>query len=373
MGMSNGIAQALIEQAKQDRSPITVNFELLPVCNLDCKMCYIRTDMAAVKKNGGLISADEWLRLAGELHRAGTLFILLTGGEVFLYPRFRYLYEELVKMGFVLTINTNGSLIDKETAAWLKQFPPKCVSMSLYGASNETYEALCGQKGLFDRVDRAITALQNAGIAVECKTMLNPLNVQDMQACLRYCRSRNISYELATYAFPPVRKAEDSSQIRFTPSQAAQAQLAVNRLLSSRNQFDQTILEHLQKYAAGKQLPGHQQYGLSCSAANTSCWINWQGRMTPCAMLNEPYTLPFRQGFAAAWEELKKKTDALCLSPDCSFCPKRTVCTVCPAASYAETGSICGTSRYHCEMTDTLLREMEAYVKENDLTLRKQP
>ena len=103
MGMSNPIARALIADAKQARVPITVNFELLPICNLDCKMCYIRTDGAEVRRQGGLIPADAWLGLARELLDAGTLFLLLTGGEVFLYPEFRFLYENLVKMYLPLT------------------------------------------------------------------------------------------------------------------------------------------------------------------------------------------------------------------------------------------------------------------------------
>ena len=97
MGISSNIVKVLIEDAKHKRNPITVNMELLPVCNLDCKMCYIRTNMETVNKQGGLIGADEWLGIAKELVAAGTLFLLLTGGEVFLYPQFRYLYENLKK------------------------------------------------------------------------------------------------------------------------------------------------------------------------------------------------------------------------------------------------------------------------------------
>lgn len=328
-------------------------------------MCYIHTDGAEVRKQGGLIPADAWLALARELHEAGTLFLLLTGGEVFLYPEFRYLYENLVKMGFVVTINTNATLIDGDTVDFLSRFPPKCVSISLYGASNETYAALCGKAGMFDRVDRAISLLQSAGITVECKTMLTPLNVQDMHLCLDYCRERRIPYEQAAYAFPPARKAGSREQVRFSPAEAAQCQLEINRLMSSAAEFDQNIRAYLEKYEAGRKQPGAKQQGLSCAAANSSCWISWQGHMTPCAMLNAPYTLPFQQGFSAAWEALKEKADALCPSPECSVCEKRGVCTVCPAASAAETGDIRRASPYHCEMTAALLRTMEKYAEEH--------
>ena len=58
MAASNNILEFLQSKAREKRMPFTVNFELLPVCNLDCKMCYIRTDWKSVNNNGGLISYD---------------------------------------------------------------------------------------------------------------------------------------------------------------------------------------------------------------------------------------------------------------------------------------------------------------------------
>lgn len=371
MGLSNSIVKMLAEEASQKRSPLTVNFELLPVCNLDCKMCYIRTDMATVNRMGGLLDADKWLELIPQMQEAGTLFILLTGGEVFLYPKFRYLYETLYNSGFILTINTNATMIDEDTVAWLKQYPPKCVSISLYGACNETYKALCGRDGMFDRVDWAISLLQQAGIAVECKTILTPLNLEDMAACIAYCKERLIPYELANYAFPPARKPEKGEQVRFTPEEAVQAAFARNRLLSTEEEYNQKIAEHLEKYQRTKGNPGCQQYGLSCSAANTACWINWQGKMTPCAMMNAPVAHPFETGFRNAWEELKNKSDQLKLCTACSLCDKRAVCGVCPASCYAETGKIDGKPEYRCRMAEYQLEEMERYARVHHLTLEE--
>lgn len=54
MALTSDIEKLLTEQARLKRRPISVNFELLPVCNLDCKMCYVRTGVAQVEKQGGL-------------------------------------------------------------------------------------------------------------------------------------------------------------------------------------------------------------------------------------------------------------------------------------------------------------------------------
>lgn len=364
MSLSSQMQKMLIQEAKEKRFPIAVNLELLPVCNLNCVMCYIRSDWETVKALGGVKPVEEWLRIARELKKAGTLFLLLTGGEVFLYPQFKELYIGLYQMGFSITINTNATLIQEETIEWLRQYPPKCISISLYGASNETYEALCGRKGMFDRVDRAVHLLAQNGIRFELKTMYTPLNVKDEEACYAYAEQFHVYYEAAGYSFPPFRKLQCTEQIRFSPEETAIFTLKTNLRLAGEQRAQQMVIDHLQKYEDTRNLPGADIYGFTCGAGNSSCWITWQGRMTPCAMLYEPGTYPFETGFLPAWEELKHKCDQILLSKKCSYCEKRMVCTSCPAASCTEAGGFECESPFHCEMTEVTLREMEKLVRE---------
>lgn len=364
MGYTSRVEQILLDEAGNRRQVITVNMELLPVCNLDCKMCYIRTDMKEVNALGGLRSVEEWLRLAEQMRDAGVLFLLLTGGEVFLYPQFKELYLALYKMGFIITINSNGTLIDEETVSWLRQYPPKCVSLSLYGASDATYEAICGQNGVFTRLDRAIRLLKESGIPLELKTILTPLNIHDAHACWQYANELGILYLTSTYTFPPTRKANGEEVIRLNPHEAVQARFESNRMLSDEEVYREKIIEHLQLYEDTRRTPGNDLYGFTCGATRNSCWMTWQGRMTPCAMLEGPYTEPFEIGFLPAWEELKQRCDQILMSTKCSHCDKRAVCNTCPAANYAETGRFDCAAPFHCEMTQYNLERMNDFVKE---------
>ena len=373
MALGNKMIKFLTEKARAERRALNVNMELLPICNLDCRMCYIRSSWKCVKEQGGLIPKEKWIALVKELYQAGVLFLLLTGGEVFLYPEFKELYIELVKMGFGVTINTNATMIQEETVEWLKQYPPKLLSISLYGADNETYEKVCGRKGVFDQVNHALKLLLEANIQVECKTILTPLNYENLEKCNAYMLSLGIPYDVAVYSFPAVRKLEEAEQIRFTAREAADCIFYRNRIMSGTQEaYDEEIIRYLKKYEETRFTPGKVNCGLNCSGANTAAWISWQGHMTPCAMLNEPYTLPFEQGFLPAWEELKEKTDKLVLSTKCSYCEKRQVCTVCPASACAETGRIDGTSEYHCEMTDRIIETMQCYVQEKNLKIHEE-
>lgn len=56
--------------------------------------------------------------------KAGTLFLLLTGGEPLLFPDFKTLYLELRNMGMILTINTNGTLLGESWADFFAEYRP---------------------------------------------------------------------------------------------------------------------------------------------------------------------------------------------------------------------------------------------------------
>ena len=95
------------------------------------------------------------------------LYLLLTGGEPFVYKDFKRLYLELFKMGFIISINSNATLIDEETVKWLKEYPPQRINITLYGSSNEVYGNLCNNPKGFNQVTKAINLLKEANINIK--------------------------------------------------------------------------------------------------------------------------------------------------------------------------------------------------------------
>ena len=146
----------MLLNARGKRIPLNGSIELLPLCNMNCDMCFIRLDKNEMNKIGQLKSADEWLKIAEQMRNAGTLFVLLTGGEPFLYPEFIKLYQGLRKLGMIITINTNGTMVTEEIASVLGKDKPRRVNITLYGASNKTYEKLCHNPKGFDQTIKAI-------------------------------------------------------------------------------------------------------------------------------------------------------------------------------------------------------------------------
>ena len=71
---TNTMEKKLLQRAASARRPINGSLELLPLCNMNCDMCYIRLSRSEMEQKGGLHSADEWIRLGEEMQKAGVLF-----------------------------------------------------------------------------------------------------------------------------------------------------------------------------------------------------------------------------------------------------------------------------------------------------------
>ena len=140
------LTEYLHAKAAQQGVPLSGTFELTPCCNMACKMCYVRMTKAEQEALSPLRTSQEWIELGRNAKEKGMLYLLLTGGEPFLRQDFREIFQSLHHMGLILSINSNGTLINEETVEWLKQTPPSRINITLYGASDETYERL--SKGL---------------------------------------------------------------------------------------------------------------------------------------------------------------------------------------------------------------------------------
>ena len=162
-------------------TPLAGNFELTARCNFNCKMCYVHLTAEEQQRRGRELTADQWLAIAEQARSRSMLFLLLTGGEPLIRTDFRYLLTELKKMGLLVSVNSNGSLIDRDWLDFFRHEPPFRFNITLYGGSEETYERLCGRP-MFGRVTENIRALRQLGIGVKLNASMTPYNVADMEA-----------------------------------------------------------------------------------------------------------------------------------------------------------------------------------------------
>lgn len=357
------ITSYLFSKAVRNHIPVSGTFELSPVCNLRCRMCYVRMTGRQVRESGRpLMKNEEWLALAKEAQKEGMLYLLLTGGEPFLYPGFRELYEKLSHMGFVISINTNGTMIDEATVRWLREYPPSRVNITLYGACAETYGRLCGNKQGYIKVKRAIEALQDAGISVKLNCSLTPDNADDLAEMVGYAKERGLILEIASYMFPAVRRGKENvgKNYRFTPREAARYKFEIQRFQYG----EEAAIEYAQKILEGGAPPIVEECqeiaadgSVRCRAGRAAFWVTWDGQMCPCGMMESPEVTVRGNSFRKAWNELTELTEDIQLSGTCSRCGGWKICRACAAMAFAETGTFEKTPEYLCRMVNAMRQE----------------
>lgn len=357
----NSAEQRLVNRAKHFGIPISGAMELLPLCNMNCDMCYVRLSPAEMEAQGRMRTGAEWLALGRQMAKAGTLFLLLTGGEPLLHPDFKEIYLGLKKMGMVLTINTNGTLIDEDWADFFGKTKPRRINITLYGADKKAYESLCHFPGGFDRVIRAVKLLRERDVDVKLAGSLTPENADDLPRMGEIARELGVPLHVDTYMIPAERErgVPFEQQSRMIPEAAAAVALDFLKYFKTAEEFAahrDTMLQNVDRFMPGQPRPTVP----GCLAGRCGFTVSWLGRLQPCEVLTEPGADVFEVGFDAAWADIRQRFLSVRYCADCSVCKLRPLCSTCPAAALLETGDYMGKPEYLCRYakeTERLLRQ----------------
>lgn len=351
----------LMMLAEARNIPLTGSMELLPLCNLNCKMCYVRLSRPEMEALGRMRTGKEWLELGRQMVQAGTLFLLLTGGEPLLHPDFKEIYRGLKKMGLVLTINTNATLIDEDWADFFAQDKPRRINITLYGADNGTYKTLCGCADGYDRVVRAVELLRSRGVDVKLSGTITPANGADLEGMLRTAEKLEVPMHMETYVMPAARERSRpfDQQNRLLPEEAAAVRIrglrgAMGEELFTR--YRDAALHRIDSFEPRQPAP----CTVSCHGGRCSFTVNWQGMLRACVVLTEPEAPAFEMGFEAAWKQVSQEFLDSRYCADCGACRLRGICRVCAAAPVLETGDPMARPDYLCRYASESERLLRA-------------
>lgn len=362
------IRDRLWEKAGKEGFPLTAAFELLPVCNLSCKMCYVRKSMKEVQQEDGLKDGKWWLEKAKEASSYGLLFPLLTGGEPFLHPDFRQILTGMQDMGMQVSINSNATLIDRETAKWLGNHVPNRINITLYGASEKTYENLCGDGNAYKKVCDAVQWLKEYQVPVKFNTSITPQNVQDLEEMIRFAKKVESPIQAAYYMFPPVRRNQDmiGQNDRLTPEEAGLARVKADFLQGEPEWFvgmAKRFSYFVPLEKCNLQPDENVKMKMSCRAGHCSFWLDWQGNMRNCGMYSSVTLSTENRDFGEVWKELREQTHKVRYAPVCAVCPNQPLCHSCIAMVANECGDINGKPEYLCRMNQAAAKYYQEYLK----------
>lgn len=311
----------LDQSAYEEEVPYQGTFELTARCNFNCNMCYVHLNEEQIRARGRELTNEEWLRIAREAKEAGMLYLTLTGGEVFVRPGFRELYEELMQMGFLIQILSNGYGIDEKVINWLRECPPYCMRFTLYGASNETYQQVCGRKDGFDRVCHAIDLVKEAGIPLYLVGTIVQENEKDLQKMYQFAREKKLLFEHTIAVVHPVR--------------GATADAASHRIDATA--YTDTELKEIKRVERFyKKADSSLNF---CGSYRKGFMITWDGKMQLCAFMEYPAIDVCGKTFADSWKQLLEELNVLCTPEECKTCKYEGFCQRCPGVLAAECGA----------------------------------
>lgn len=345
----NSLEKRLVEIASTSHTPLTVSFELTPFCNYNCKMCYLRINPTEIGKYQTIQNKSFWLNIAEQLKALGCLFILLTGGEPFMHPEFKEIYKGIIKKGFIVTINTNSSLLNDELLRLFKEFPPRRINITLYGASKETYQELCANGNGYAKTIEAIHRLKENGIPVKINGTIVKDNIKEIQDIFSLSDQEQAPIEVTSYLFPALRSCKKDGDIltnRVSPQIAAQIEWEAK--IHEKKTTKEAFYEFARQITENECVIG-EEIKMSCRAGKSSAWINWEGKMTPCVFMEQPSIDLKQDTVKDCWEYISKEVGKLPFFTDCIGCKLKHFCSICYAAAYHEKKAT-GNLNYLCEM-----------------------
>ena len=309
-------------KARKLKIPLSGSFELTPLCNLDCKMCYVHLSRDQFDQKD-LLSVNIWKELIKQAHEAGMLNATLTGGECLTYSGFDELYLYLYELGIRPSLLSNGLLMDESRIQFFKKYPPGTIQISVYGSSEDAYEKVTGHRA-FQTVLQNLHRLHEEKIPVKITITPNEFMEEDSRSFLKKVETWNIPYFINANLIPPRyntgRALRDVPVDRYIELYKIQNEKTEKELIPV-DPVDLPDLHHTES----------RQYGLVCGAGRSAFTIKYDGSMCPCSSFDEITVHPLEKGFLPAWKQLNEKVSKYPLPVECGGCIYFDRCLKCIA------------------------------------------
>lgn len=322
---------ALVERAEARRAPLSALFELTGRCNLDCAHCYL--DIAHPPRE---LSTAQALDVVDQLADAGTLFLTLSGGELFLRPDALTVAAHARRRGLALRLFTNATRIDRGLAREIAALKPLAVEVSIYGAHAGAHDEVTRRRRALRRTLRGVLHLRRAGVNVGLKAPLLGPVAGELDAL--YALADRLG---APIAFDPYVKPRHDGT--FTPIALRAPRLA-------------DALAHPRMGFAGATLPAPPPPDAApCAIGRRTVRITPTGDVHPCPTYPEPIGNLLTRPFAEIWAggPLLDRLRAVTwgdLRGDCAGCAQSGYCSRCTAVALIEHGDALGPSREACRL-----------------------
>ena len=346
---------SLWERINNKRSLVCFDLELTARCNNNCRHCYINLPAGDKQAKARELTAGEIKEIATEALSMGALWCLITGGEPLLRPDFEEIYLTLKRLGLLVSVFTNATLITEDHIQLFRRYPPRDIEVTIYGVTETTYERVTRSPGSFADFMRGLDRLFESGVNVRLKAMGMNSNVLELKKIARFCRERTKDYF----------RLDPFLHLRFDQNPVKNKDIRSERLSPARitalEKSDTERFKALKKDCDTINIPDNSSIFdnllFCCGAGTSSFTLSDDGLFRLCSSLWHPdavYDLK-KGNLKYAWENFAPKVREMCshrkeFLNTCRVCPLVNLCMWCPAHAHLETGELDAPVDYFCEV-----------------------
>lgn len=359
LGTENDDLSRYLAKAAATQTPLSASFELTRRCNFRCVHCYLGSQEAIRQHQYRELRTDAIIELLDEMVEAGTLFLTFTGGDPMLRPDFIRIYEHAVRIGLLVSVYCNGSLMTEAIAASFKKYPPRIVEITLYGATQKCFESITQKTGSYAACMKGISRLREAGIRLRLKTIVITLNYNELPAIRAMVEDMDLQFRHDCSIIPALPNEDNGGctnirnggqdvlkellRFRLNPEQAVAVDVSADR-----------VKEKLRELAIQEAAPTELSKELyHCGAGRSSYHITPYGKMQPCVITLRPSVdlVAKMQSLLESWNSLHEKFTKQKAGADfpCNSCVDNRLCTGCPSTFILETGGMALASSFYCD------------------------
>ncbi len=320
--------------------PLGGAIELTARCNLRCRHCHISRPVDDPEALGSELTTEQWCDVIDQIADHECLWLLLTGGEPLVRGDFEKIYRHAKKKGLIVTLFTNGTMLDERMADFLADHPPHSIEITVYGRSEKTYEVVTGLAGSYRRSMTGIELLLERKLPLKLKTMVLTLNKHELWQMKSFAQELGVDFRFDPVLLPRFDGRPAPERFRITPEEIVELDLADSDRTREWQDF-------CRKFCG---VPPESDLLYRCGAGMESFHVDFLGLLTPC-MTARSKSYDLRQGtFPQGWDTFLPEVLSEKVESDvvCNRCPLLALCDNCPGWSHLARGNVWGPIDYLC-------------------------